>query len=84
MALYCTGIAIFKAVQPALLRAGWSHLPERKGLVAGCIISGCGFGSMIFGEIAQMVANPGGEYKYEVDPLDGELYLPKQVGDNFG
>lgn len=53
MFIYCTGMGIFKGMlQSALLRAGWSHLPERKGLVSGCIISGFGFGGFFFGELA--------------------------------
>ena len=50
---YSFGMGVFKGfLQSALLRAGWSHLPERKGLVTGCIISGYGFGGFIFGILA--------------------------------
>lgn len=84
MALYCIGMGIFKGMlQSALLRAGWSHLPERKGLVSGCVISGFGFGGFFFGELAQWVANPGGRYHFVEDPADGEAYLPREVGDRF-
>ena len=51
--LYAIGMGIFKGLlTSALLRAGWSHLPERKGLVSGSIISGYGFGGFIFGNFA--------------------------------
>jgi hypothetical protein len=47
---FAFGMGFFKGcLTPAVLRAGWSHLPERKGLVSGCIISGYGFGGFIFG-----------------------------------
>lgn len=82
MAFYCLGMGIFKGMlQSALLRAGWSHLPERKGLVSGCVISGFGFGGFFFGELAQVLANPGGKYRYERDPADDKMYLPAEVGD---
>lgn len=84
MFLYCLGMGIFKGMlQSALLRAGWSHLPERKGLVSGCIISGFGFGGFFFGKLAAYVANPGGKYHFLLDEEDGQNYLPKEVGDKF-
>ena len=56
---YAIGMGIFKGLlTSALLRAGWSHLPGRKGLVSGSIISGYGFGGFVFGTFANYLANP--------------------------
>jgi hypothetical protein len=52
------------------LRAGWSHLPERKGLVSGFIICAYGFGGFLFGMLASQIADPN-NMKYERDPIDG-------------
>ena len=38
-------------IYPANLAAGYSHLPGRKGLVSGVIVSAVGFGASIFGVI---------------------------------
>ena len=73
------GMGMIKGfLQSSLLRAGWSHLPERKGLVTGCIISGYGFGGFIFGNYAQWLANPN-NLEYEEDE-NGNWYLPSEVG----
>ena len=78
--LYCLGMGIFKGfLGPAILRAGWSHLPERKGVVSGIIISGFGFGGFVFGIITSKFCNPD-SLKFETDPLDGKKYLPVEVG----
>jgi len=80
--LYCLGMGIFKGfLGPAILRAGWSHLPERKGIVSGIIISGFGFGGFVFGIVTQRLCNPD-SLKFEVDPTDGLKYLPIEVGNN--
>lgn len=76
--LYATGMGIFKGLlTSALLRAGWSHLPDRKGLVSGSIISGYGFGGFVFGTFANYLANPY-NIKYVEDGNDS--YLPLEVG----
>lgn len=81
--VYSLGMGIFKGfLQSALLRAGWSHLPERKGLVSGAIISGYGFGGFLFGNFAKYLANPD-DIKYVEDPVDGNMYLPAEVGNNL-
>ena len=50
---YAGGFGIGKGfLYPAPLNAGWSHLPGRKGLVSGIIVSGLGIGSFIFGIVA--------------------------------
>lgn len=80
MLMYALGMGIFKGLlQSAILRAGWSHLPERKGLVSGCIISGFGFGGFFFGLYVPWLCNPHG-LNYELDPTDGHKYLPSAVG----
>ena len=74
------GMGIFKGLlQPAILRAGWSHLPERKGLVSGAIISGYGFGGFVFGMLCQELCNPD-SLQYVMDPESGRRYLPIEVG----
>lgn len=48
--VWACGFGVAKgALYPAPLRASWSHLPGRKGLVTGIIVSGLGFGSFIYG-----------------------------------
>lgn len=48
--LYSVGLGISKGLMyPGNLAAGLGHLPGRKGLVSGFIISAVGFGSFIFG-----------------------------------
>jgi hypothetical protein len=74
------GMGIFKGLlQPAILRAGWSHLPERKGLVSGAIISGYGFGGFVFGMLIQKLCNPD-SLQYVLDPESGKRFLPIEVG----
>lgn len=40
------------------LAAAWSHVPGRKGMASGIIISGYGFGGFIFGNISHYLCNP--------------------------
>jgi hypothetical protein len=40
------------------LAAAWSHLPGRKGMASGIIISGFGFGGFIFGNVSHYLCNP--------------------------
>jgi hypothetical protein len=50
--LYAGGFGIGKGfIYPAPLRATWSHLPGRKGMVSGIIVSGLGLGAFIYGII---------------------------------
>jgi hypothetical protein len=47
---FCIGVGMFRGlVGFALLRAGWSNMPNRRGLVSGVVISGIGMGGFIFG-----------------------------------
>lgn len=47
---YAAGFGIGKGfIYPAPLRATWSHLPGRKGMVSGIIVSGLGLGAFIYG-----------------------------------
>ena len=41
--------------------AAWSHLPGRKGLASGVVVSGMGVGSFIFGIICNKMVNPNNE-----------------------
>ena len=46
---FTTGFGLLKAAtQATTLRAGWSHLPSRKGFVTGVILSGYGVGGFLF------------------------------------
>lgn len=57
--LYGFGFGIGKGfLYPAPLKAGWSHLPGRKGFVSGFIVSGLGIGAFIFGIVANNIVNP--------------------------
>ena len=57
--LYGIGFGVGKGfLYPSPLVAGWSHLPGRKGFVSGIIVSGLGFGALVFGILAQRIVNP--------------------------
>lgn len=57
--LYAVGFGIGKGfLYPAPLKAGWSHLPGRKGFVSGLIVSGMGVGAFLFGILVQRIVNP--------------------------
>lgn len=64
----------------ALLRAGWSNLPNRKGLVSGVVVSGMGFGGFIYGKLFKYFFNKDG---YGFVDVNNEKYLPIQVGSEF-
>ena len=56
---YAGGFGIGKGfIYPAPLRATWSHLPGRKGMVSGIIVSGLGLGAFIYGIVIQKLVNP--------------------------
>ena len=58
-ALYALGFGIGKGfLYPAPLKAGWSHLEQRQGVVSGIIVSGLGIGSFSFGLIVSALVNP--------------------------
>jgi len=40
------------------LNAAISHMPERKGTISGCVISGLGMGGFVFGIITNRICNP--------------------------
>lgn len=57
--IYALGFGIGKGfLYPSVLYAAWSHLPGRKGLASGVIVSGMGIGSFIFGIFIQRLVNP--------------------------
>jgi OFA family oxalate/formate antiporter-like MFS transporter len=48
--VYAIGFGICKGLlYPSVLFAAWSHIPGRKGLASGVVVSGMGVGSFIFG-----------------------------------
>ena len=56
---FALGFGIAKGLlYPAPLKASWSHLPGRKGLVSGTIVSGLGLGAFIYGIVVNMIVNP--------------------------
>lgn len=56
---YAGGFGLGKGlIYPAPLRASWSHLGGRKGLVSGVLLSGLGFGSFIAGILVNILVNP--------------------------
>jgi hypothetical protein len=82
MVHFCIGVGMFKGlVGFALLRAGWSNLPNRKGLVSGVVVSGMGFGGFLFGKLFKYFFNYD-NIGFLVDP-EGEKYLPPEVGKKF-
>jgi len=68
----------------AAVRAGWSHLPGRKGVASGIIISGFGFGGFFFGIITNRFANPNNEkaQPIEVSPGVTEYFFTGEVAEN--
>jgi MFS family permease len=60
------------------LRAGWSHLPKRKGLASGVILSGSGFGGGLAGMYILKITNPD-DVEPVMDKHDGNLYYPKDL-----
>jgi hypothetical protein len=69
-------------LQSSALRCVWSHLPKRKGLASGIVLSGYGAGAAVFGMFFQIMANPN-----NIEPLydarDDNYYFPKEIGDRF-
>jgi MFS family permease len=56
--------------------AGWSWLPDLKGLVSGAVLTGYGAGGFFFNLIGTKLVNPNG-----VDPVNG--VFPAEVYQNF-
>lgn len=68
----------------AAVRAGWSHLPGRKGVASGLIISGFGFGGFFFGLITNRLANPNNltAQPVEIKPGVTEYFFSSEVAEN--
>lgn len=68
---------------PAPLKAGWSHLEGRRGLVSGIIVSGLGIGSFSFGMLVSYLTNPDNlePIMVEVVPGVSEAYFDNQVSE---
>lgn len=47
-------------VIPSILRAGWSHLPLRKGLATGIMLSATGVSGFLYGYVFNTLCNPDG------------------------
>jgi hypothetical protein len=57
--IFGVGIGIGKGLMySTVLKAAWTHLPGRKGIASGIIVSGFGFGGFIFGLISRRLCNP--------------------------
>ena len=60
----------------APMLAGWSWMPQSKGLVSGAVLTGFGAGGFFFNIIGSKIANPLG-----VDPVNGKF--PAEVYEQF-
>jgi MFS family permease len=57
--LFGIGLGIAKGLMySSALFAAWTHLPGRKGLASGIIISGFGFGGFFLGYVSHHLCNP--------------------------
>ena len=63
--MFGSGVGIAYA---APMIAGWSWLPNSKGLVSGAILTGFGLGGFFFNIIGSSIVNPLGK-----DPIDGKF-----------
>lgn len=63
------------------INIGYNYFPNNKGLVAGFISSGYGFGSMIFASIVLDIVNPDDEHADEFSCFPREVAdkLPKAI-----
>ena len=80
--LFAVGFGTGKGfLYPAPLNAGWSHLPARKGLVSGIIVSGLGLGAFFVGILVNRLMNPDnlGTIPVEVAPGVTEYIFPPEV-----
>mmetsp|Transcript_42135 Transcript_42135/g.64619 ORF Transcript_42135/g.64619 Transcript_42135/m.64619 type:complete len:236 (+) Transcript_42135:260-967(+) len=69
-------------IYSSVLRAAWSHFPNHKGLAGGFTISGTGFGAFVYGMLFEKLADPE-NIEPIVDPSDGNLYFPSEIGKRF-
>lgn len=82
--IYAGGFGIGKGfLYPAPLKASWSHLPGRKGLVSGTIVSGLGLGAFIYGIVVNKLVNPDNlvPEEVEIEPGVTEYVFNKEVTD---
>ena len=60
--LYVLGFGMTNAMTYMVpVHHGWSWFPNRPGLVTGLIISGFGFGALIFNSVSRALVNPDNE-----------------------
>lgn len=77
--LFCYSVMVGLGIgiaYTAPMIAGWSWMPQSKGLVSGAILTGFGVGGFCFNLIGTNMANPLGE-----DQVNGEF--PHEVYDRF-
>ena len=64
------------------LRAGWSHLPKRKGFASGFILSGSGIGGGLMSFYILQITNPD-DIEPQMDKHDGNLYFPEHLVQHY-
>ncbi len=81
MILYAFGFGFGKGfLYIAPLMAGWSHIPKKKGLVSGIILTGLGFGAMLYGIFVNILINPDNVSATVPDPVDpAAFYFPREI-----
>ena len=52
---------------------GWEYFPQRRGLISGIVVGGFGFGSFIFGFVAQALVNPD-NVKADIPVTGGNIF----------
>lgn len=81
---FAFGLGIAKGlVYPSALAAGYGHLPGRKGMVSGIIVSAIGFGAFFYGILSNRVINAGnvGTQQQDIGEDRPEYYFPKEIND---
>lgn len=68
----------------SVLKAAWTHLPGRKGVASGIIISGFGFGGFLFGNVSHHLCNPDNVKVMAMTTNDGHVVrlFPESVAVN--
>mmetsp|Transcript_48257 Transcript_48257/g.35438 ORF Transcript_48257/g.35438 Transcript_48257/m.35438 type:complete len:273 (+) Transcript_48257:336-1154(+) len=83
--LYSVGFGVCKGcLYTSALYAAWTHLPKRKGLASGIIVSGMGIGACFYSLVTQRIVNPD-NIAASLRPVgegEEELYFPPEVNAN--
>lgn len=83
--LFGIGFGIGKGLMySTVLKAAWTHLPGRKGVASGIIISGFGFGGFIFGLVSRKLCNPENVHVVVMQTQSGHTIrlFPDSVAEN--